>query len=247
VIVEADGNVKLMDFGLAHSQDASRLTQEGALVGTTFYLAPEQALGAELDGRADLYALGVLLYELLTGRLPFTGDDPLAVISQHLHAPVVPPSTFCPDLPAPLEAVVLKLLAKDPADRFASADEVALALEGAMAGPPGPEPFSQSPRARAVALVQQLAAGRLVGRQAELGRLRELWAHARAGHGHLALISGEPGVGKTRLASELMVVARLNGALLAQADAERTRIIFEECGAPDDARQVFGLWQARPN
>jgi tetratricopeptide (TPR) repeat protein/predicted Ser/Thr protein kinase len=214
VIMEADGNVKLTDFGLARSREASRLTQEDALVGTTFYLAPEQALGGELDGRADLYALGVLLYELLTGRLPFTGDDPLAIISQHLHAPAVPPSTFRPDLPAALEAIVLKLLAKDPADRFASAGEVTLALDRAMAGPPGPESFSQPPPTRAVALLQQLAAGRLVGRQAELRRLRELWAHAQAGHSHLALISGEPGVGKTRLASELMVVAQLNGALI---------------------------------
>jgi predicted Ser/Thr protein kinase len=214
VILEADGTVKLMDFGLARSREASRLTQEDALVGTTFYLAPEQALGAELDGRADLYALGVLSYELLAGRLPFTGDDPLAVISQHLHAPVVPPSTFRTDLPAALEAIVLKLLAKDPAGRFASAGEVALALDGAMAGPQESASFSQSPPTAAVAVLQQLAAGRLVGRQAELGRLRELWSLAQAGHGHLALISGEPGVGKTRLASELMVVARLNGALI---------------------------------
>ncbi|HLE27230.1 MAG TPA: serine/threonine-protein kinase, partial [Anaerolineales bacterium] len=119
---------KLMDFGLARST-ASRLTAEGALVGTVFYLAPEQALGQEIDGRADLYSLGVVLYELVARRLPFTGDDPLTVISQHLYAPVVPPSTYNPEIPPALDALLLKLLAKDPADRFASAAEARQALE----------------------------------------------------------------------------------------------------------------------
>jgi len=90
ILITPEGTAKLTDFGLARSL-ASRLTSEGTLVGTVFYLAPELALGQPFDGRADLYALGVLLYELTTGRLPFTADDPLSVISQHLHAPVVPP------------------------------------------------------------------------------------------------------------------------------------------------------------
>ncbi|MBM2851143.1 MAG: hypothetical protein HW418_4085, partial [Anaerolineales bacterium] len=119
---------KLMDFGLAHSRDASRLTQEDTLVGTVFYLAPEQALGQPVDGRADLYALGVILYELTTGRLPFTGDDPLMIISQHLHAPVVPPRTHNPEIPPALDSLILRLLSKQPGDRPASAREVVEAL-----------------------------------------------------------------------------------------------------------------------
>jgi class 3 adenylate cyclase/tetratricopeptide (TPR) repeat protein len=119
---------KLMDFGLARSREASRLTQEDALVGTVFYLAPEQALGQEVDGRADLYALGMILYELATGRLPFTGDDPLIIISQHLHAPVVPPRTHNPEIPPGLESLILRLLSKKPDDRPASAREVLEAL-----------------------------------------------------------------------------------------------------------------------
>lgn len=79
-----------MDFGLARSV-ASRLTAEGSIMGSVFYLAPELALGQAFDGRADLYALGVMLYEFTVGELPFIANDPLAVISQHLHAPVVPP------------------------------------------------------------------------------------------------------------------------------------------------------------
>jgi class 3 adenylate cyclase/tetratricopeptide (TPR) repeat protein len=124
---------KLMDFGLARSHEASRLTQEDAVVGTVFYLAPEQALGQEVDGRADLYALGVILYELTTGRLPFTGSDPLLVISQHLHAPVVPPRVHNPAIPPELEALILRLLSKKPDDRPASAREVLDALTPAQA------------------------------------------------------------------------------------------------------------------
>jgi len=118
---------KLMDFGLARSRNASattRLTQEGMVVGTVFYLAPEQALGQPVDGRADLYAFGVILYELTTGRLPFTGDDPLTVIAQHIHAAAPPPRTHNPEVPPAMEALILRLLSKRPGDRPGSASEV---------------------------------------------------------------------------------------------------------------------------
>jgi tetratricopeptide (TPR) repeat protein len=127
VMVTADGRAKLLDFGLARTV-ASRLTAEGTLVGTVFYVAPEQALGQEVDGRADLYALGVLLYELLTGRLPFDADDPLAVIGQHLHAPVVSPTEYNPEIPDGLRDLILQLLSKNPEDRPASAGEVGTVL-----------------------------------------------------------------------------------------------------------------------
>jgi serine/threonine-protein kinase len=103
---------KLADLGLALPSRGSRISRAGMILGTAAYMAPEQALGKALDGRADLYALGVMLYELTTGRVPFLGD-PLATISQHLHAPVVPPRVLRPSLPRPIEAVILKLLAKD--------------------------------------------------------------------------------------------------------------------------------------
>jgi len=90
VMILPDEMLKLMDFGLARSV-SSRLTKEGQLVGTVMYMSPEQALGEELDGRTDLYALGVMLYELTTGQLPFQAENPFAIITQHLHAPPVPP------------------------------------------------------------------------------------------------------------------------------------------------------------
>jgi len=140
VVVVGSGErliAKLMDFGLALSPSASRLTQEGALVGTVFYLAPELALGQPVDGRADLYALGVVLYELTTGRLPFTGDDPLVIISQHLHAPVEPPRAHNPNIPPALESLILHLLSKQPQDRPASAREALQALTTPQTQLPG--------------------------------------------------------------------------------------------------------------
>ena len=123
---------KLADLGLALPARGSRISRVGTIVGTAAYMAPEQALGSTVDGRADLYALGVVLYELTTGRVPFLGNDPLATISQHLHAPVVPPRVLRPDLPRALETVILRLLAKDPEQRFATARETATALRDAL-------------------------------------------------------------------------------------------------------------------
>ncbi len=204
--------VKLADLGIALSRRGARVTSEGAIVGTAHYLAPEQGLGEAIDGRADLYSLGVLLYELSTGRLPFAGDDPLAVVSQHLHAPVVPPRTYRADLPIELEAIILRLLAKRPENRFADALETASAL--AAVDPNAGAALDIPQAAGTVELLEQLARGRLVGRRTELKELRDLWRRVQKGNGHLALISGEPGVGKTRLAHELIVYAQLEGAVL---------------------------------
>ena len=106
------GSIKLADLGLALPVRDSRLSGVGAIVGTPAYMAPEQILGAKIDGRADLYALGVVLYEMTTGRLPFMGDDPLTIVSQHIHAPVVPPRALRSDIPRALEAVIIKLSQK---------------------------------------------------------------------------------------------------------------------------------------
>ncbi len=128
VVITLDGTAKLMDFGLARSV-ASRYTTEGMVVGTVFYLAPEQALGQEIDLRSDLYSLGVMLYELTTGELPFVDQDPIAVITQHLHAPVVPPRAKNADVPLALNELILNLMSKDPQDRPVSAREVLRILE----------------------------------------------------------------------------------------------------------------------
>lgn len=214
--VRVDLRVKLTDFGLARSL-ASRVTTEGALVGTVFYLAPEQALGQPVDGRADLYALGVVLYELTTGKLPFTAEDPLAVISQHLYAPVTPPRTHRPELPPALDALIVQLLSKAPDDRPATAAEVRRRLDQL-------EDINRVEPAQADSLspLDRLVRGRLIGREREKAEMTALWRKAAGGESQVLLISGEPGIGKTRLVRELMTLAEVSGgeAYLAECYAE---------------------------
>jgi signal transduction histidine kinase/DNA-binding CsgD family transcriptional regulator len=128
IMVTPDGQVKVADFGLALARGDVRLTEEGLIVGTVLYLAPEVIAGEPTDSRADLYAVGAVLYELLTGRPPFTGDDPMAVFSQILNAPVVSPRTLDPSIPAEVDRVVVKLLSRDPTNRYGTAEEVLAAL-----------------------------------------------------------------------------------------------------------------------
>ncbi len=205
------GSVKLADLGLALTLKDSRLSQAGLIMGTPAYMAPEQILGQTIDGRADLYALGVVLYEMATGRLPFLGDDPLSVVSQHVHAPVIPPRALRRDLPRALETIILKLLSKEPVQRFATASEVREALRRARETP---DAIDDEQSQAAVAILDALARGHLVGRTEELAEATELWSRARAGQGHCLLLSGEPGAGKTRLAREVIVRAALNGAVV---------------------------------
>ncbi|HEV2884680.1 MAG TPA: protein kinase [Pyrinomonadaceae bacterium] len=203
------GAVKLADLGLALPSYGARISRAGLVVGTAAYMAPEQALGQNVDGRADLYALGILLYELTTGRLPFTGDDALAVVSQHVHASVVPPRVLRPDLPRALEAVILRLLAKNPSQRFPTARETSTALRESLTTSPI---VTEASEADAVVILDALSRGHLIGRAAELTEARDLWRRAREGRGHAVLLSGEPGAGKTRLAREVTLQAAVDGA-----------------------------------
>jgi predicted ATPase len=193
------GAAKLVDFGLARTV-ASRLTAEGAILGTPFYLAPEQTLGREIDHRADLYALGVMLYELTAGQMPFSGEDPLTVIAQHLHSPVVPPITHNAAIPAALDRLIVQLLSKRPEDRPASAAEVRQALiailrSEALAGLPLPPPIARpQPPTRHNLPAQPTP---FLGRQAQLAAVREALGHPDV---RLVTLTGAGGTGKTRLA-----------------------------------------------
>src|SRR4051812_32090724 len=124
VIVDAEGRIKVTDFGIARAGAASQMTEAGSIIGTAQYLSPEQARGAPVDQTSDLYSVGVLLYELLTGAVPFTGDTPVEIAMKHLSQVPEPPSAKRPDVPADLDHVVLRELAKDPHDRYASAEEM---------------------------------------------------------------------------------------------------------------------------
>src|SRR6267378_1408278 len=129
------GSTRLGDFGLAAaavSNSRSRLTKEGMMVGTVAYMAPEQALGQDVDARSDLYSLGALLYELLTGRPPFVGPDAVSVISQQINTPPMAPWWHNPAVPKEIGTVVLDLLAKTAEERPAGAAEVRRRLAEAL-------------------------------------------------------------------------------------------------------------------
>jgi eukaryotic-like serine/threonine-protein kinase len=140
VIVDELGHAKVTDFGIARA-GASEMTETGSIMGTAQYLSPEQAQGHAVTATSDLYSIGVMLYEMLAGRLPFDGDSAVAVALKHLSEPPVPISQWRPDVHPALEAVVMAALAKDPSQRWQSAEDFAAGLEAArtqiQAGPNG--------------------------------------------------------------------------------------------------------------
>jgi tRNA A-37 threonylcarbamoyl transferase component Bud32 len=139
LMVTAAGTVKVMDFGIARLIGSSRLTRTGLLVGTLHYMAPEQIRGEDVDRRTDVYALGAVLYEMVTGRVPFQGASDYAVLKAHVEENPAPPSVAMPGLPAWLDQAILKALSKAPAERFQTVEELRLFLLGqgapAAAGP----------------------------------------------------------------------------------------------------------------
>ncbi|HVS68784.1 MAG TPA: Stk1 family PASTA domain-containing Ser/Thr kinase [Mycobacteriales bacterium] len=138
VMITPSGEVKVMDFGIARALTSSTatMTQTAAVVGTAHYLSPEQARGEHVDARSDIYSTGCLLYELLTGAPPFTGESAVAVAYQHVREDPLPPSQVEPDVPASIDAIVLVAMAKNPVNRYASAAEMRADLERALAGRP---------------------------------------------------------------------------------------------------------------
>lgn len=132
VIIGDDDRVKVTDFGIARAIGESTLTATGSVLGTAHYISPEQAGGGEVGPPADIYALGIVLYEMLTGSLPFTGDSALAVAMRHVSDPVPPPGDLNPQVPETLDRVVDRATAKDPQQRFRSAREMAEALDAAV-------------------------------------------------------------------------------------------------------------------
>ena len=217
LMLTESGGLKVMDFGIARAADAARLTRTGLMVGTLRYMAPEQLRGEAGDLRTDLYALGAVLYEMLTGRVPFASDSEYEVIRAQVEEAPAPPSSLAAGLPAWLDAAVLRALAKDPAERFQSAEEMRAVLAGAgrpasqatapqrtaeiaslptavkpsAAAPPSPAPSSYRP----VELSRPRRPGVWIGLAAALvaAVALALWAlHARGGP---AAPAGSPAAG----------------------------------------------------
>ena len=212
-----DGTAKIGDFGLAKSRNRARVTQSGNIVGTVTYMPPEQITGGEVTARSDLYALGVVLYEMVCGRPPFMGYDTPSVVRQHLETEPVSPTWHNPRCPRPLEALILRMMSKDPKRRPRSAADVIKALEGIQLGGARSRVNGSSSggaRSRSVS-TESLNGdfeGVFVGRGEQMDVLRADLEETMSGRGRFIMIEGEQGIGKSRMAHELAVYAEERGA-----------------------------------
>jgi serine/threonine-protein kinase len=218
ILLTPDGQVKVADFGLALAQGDVRLTQEGAIVGTALYLAPEMITNAPVDGRADLYAVGAVLYELLSGQPPFVGDDPLAILSQILNTPVTTMPTPCLNTPMDAERVIVKLLAKDPNDRYASAEEVLAALpDPAEMETLVTETNSTTPERASLSLLERIV------RSSSATHLRQEPATPPPDEETLLALAKDAETAQPQQTQELLVYAALEDTTAA-VEAERRRL-----------------------
>jgi len=223
VMITRDDMTKLMDFGLAKMLGQPGLTEEGIIVGTVAYVSPEIALGRGADARSDLYSLGAVLYEAVTGKPPFVGEDSVKVIFSHIHDYPVSPSRLNPKVPQALADCIMRLLEKEPEKRYQSAGDLLEVLREIAEGflrevyVPSGKPTAIVPSPRPIAAKEI----RLVDRAEEMNLLREAVDRAVRGEGGLVFLYGEAGIGKTRLARELRAYAHLRGM----------RVLYGRCPA----------------
>jgi predicted ATPase len=238
ILITQEGIAKLMDFGLAKILGEPSITQEGIIVGTVAYVAPEIALGKGADAKSDLYSFGAVLYEMITGKPPFPGQDTVKVIFSHIHDYPVSPSRLNPKVPQALADCITKLLEKEPGKRYQSAADLLAVLRDVAEGfvrevyAPSAKPgmvVVPGPRPVAVREVQ------LIDRVEEMSLLREVVDKAVRGEGGLIFLCGEAGIGKTRLARELGAYARLRGM----------RVLYGRCPAlfRMDGVPPYVLWK----
>ncbi len=204
ILVRDDGIPVIMDFGLVTrfggEENREELEAESTIGGSIYYMAPEQIRGEFLDARADLYSLGCILYEIVTGRVPFSGENAAQIIHSQLEIEPVPPSDLESGVPEKLDQLIIKLLSKLPQDRVGYANDVTTVLidlgadEGVLSALPKPQTYLYRSRFR--------------GRQHEIHIFEKYLDQLDSGKGNLLLINGESGIGKTRLLKELMQIAR---------------------------------------
>ena len=201
ILVDEHGKAKVMDFGVAVE---SHQVLDRQIRGTLHYMAPEVLRQDRVDSRADLYALGMTLYETVTGALPGYGKAPIDVIRMHLDDEIRPPSAINPRVPEELERIIMKLLERDPRHRYASA--AALLHEIAAAA------GRTAPAGELLVGKGELYAAPLIGRKHEVGQLTSLIGEAREGHGSGVVLAGAEGMGKSRIVRDATLRAQLDGA-----------------------------------
>ena len=201
ILVGEDGKAKVMDFGLAIE---SRQVLDRQIRGTLQYMAPEVLRQDRVDSRADLYALGMTLYECVTGALPGYGRPPIEVIRMHLDEEIRPPSSINPRVPPAFEQIIMKLLEKDPRDRYPTA----AALVQAVADAAG----TTAPASEHLVGRGELFAAPLIGRKHEVSQLMGLIGEARDGRGSGVILAGPEGMGKSRIVRDVTLRAQLDGA-----------------------------------
>lgn len=198
VLIDHSGNCLLTDFGLAKMVEGSaQLTATGSVLGTPAYMSPEQGLGKPAEARSDIYALGVVLYEMTTGRLPYHAETPVAIILKHIQGPLPPPRARNPALPESIERVILKALAKEPDDRYSTAGEMVRALRAAI--PSATSADASAPLVRRKRPARPRGTASIPARPREPDfraplkedvasvQLRRYWKHLRAKNGAYAL------------------------------------------------------------
>ncbi len=213
IMLTHDEQVKVMDFGLARMQDASMLTREGEIIGTIAYMSPQQAVGEAIDHRTDIFSLGVVLYELLTAHLPFTGDYEMALIYSILNDDPVSVREINESVPRALEQVVFKALKKDPQKRYQYADELIADLVKIKEHLETDELIFESDlelvaETEVLRPEERAFVTRLIGRDKQYEELKSILRQVTLGEGHSVFITGEAGIGKTRLVWELEKHAR---------------------------------------
>ena len=261
VMIAKEGTTKLMDFGLAKMVGQPKVTQEGVIVGTVAYVAPEVALGKSADARSDLYSLGAVLYEALSGKPPFQGDDPIKVIFGHIHDMPVPLGRLNSKVPQALADCVMKLLEKEPEKRYQSTEDLLKTMRE-ISEEFLKETLVPTHKPSIVVPVPRPIAGReiqLIDRVEEMNLLRQAVDKAVRGEGSLVFLCGEAGIGKTRLTRELRAYARLRGMqvlygrcpALFRMDGVPPYVLWSgvlrdylEAGSPEQLYRVVGFYPA---
>lgn len=223
VMVGEDGRLRVADFGIARADADQQMTEAGSVIGTAQYLSPEQAQGEDTTAASDTYAVGIVLYEMLTGRVPFDGDRPVTVAMKQINEPPVPPRVFAPDIPPPLDAVVMKALSKRPGDRFATAEDFTTALLDVRAEMSGGQqstliltaPAVAAGAAAATTETQVMGQGGANGRGSGRGGTKKKAGNRRAMWGIIAVIVAALAValalGLTRGGSDMIAVPDVAG------------------------------------